>query len=95
MTEEIENTRKLNICKAFSVDGEPIPNLEIHFKEPSKLEVSSNSLQEWMELFEKEAKALAEALLKTLPGGIIDRLLAELLIRRGSLLAIPLFQERK
>lgn len=40
--------------------------------------------------FASDAKAMAGALIATLPGGTVDALVAELLTRRASLLRVPL-----
>lgn len=42
-------------------------------------------------IFQKEAFTLADALLKSLPGGTIDRLVAELLRRKATSFVVPLF----
>lgn len=46
---------------------------------------------EYEAIFEKEALTLAGALLSALPGGTIDRLIAELLRRKATSFVIPLF----
>jgi len=48
------------------------------------------SLEETRQLYHKEAFALADALFSTLPGGLVDALLAEMMKRRSTLLKIPL-----
>jgi hypothetical protein len=49
------------------------------------------SIDEHDALFEKEALMLADGLLSTLPGGTIDRLVAELLKRKATSFVVPLF----
>lgn len=41
------------------------------------------------DLMQEDADLIADVLIGTLPGGTIDRLLAALLIRRGTMLRVP------
>ena len=52
---------------------------------------SFDSLSEAGRFYEAEANKLAEAMLYTLPGGIVDRLIAALFERRASLFRVPFF----
>ena len=49
-----------------------------------------SSIKEARTLFNLEGATVADALMKSLPGGTIDALLIELLRRKASLLAVPL-----
>lgn len=61
-------------------------------------EVAARGDPEWMRRYEAfyavQAHAIADTLLESLPGGTVDRLLAELLTRRASLLRVPFITPR-
>jgi hypothetical protein len=51
------------------------------------------TLEEACEFYQEQAVELADVLCQTLPGGILDRLLIELLKRKVSLLIVPMFDK--
>lgn len=46
----------------------------------------------YLDAFNDNADRLADVLCKTLPGGTLDRLIANLLERRASMLIVPMFK---
>ncbi|MBL8473815.1 MAG: hypothetical protein JNM98_18640 [Rhodocyclaceae bacterium] len=81
--------RRVSLLRASSVGSENPPALTIEVHEQIG-EVGSLSLNEARQLHSRQAAALADALLASLPGGTVDALLAELMRRRASLLSVPL-----
>ena len=79
----------VNIFKAATIgrtmEVESI-TIDLHEEFPEFKTIDEHSV-----LFEKEALTLADALLDALPGGTIDRLLAELLRRKSTSFVVPLF----
>lgn len=69
----------------FGVNDTPELKITVEGKIPENL-----SIENYRELYAAQAKELADVLLKSLPGGTIDQLLAELLERKASLLRVPL-----
>lgn len=65
------------------------PDASIHIRDEMP---SFGSGKEWVDnartLYRSEAKAIADALSNSLPGGTLDQLLAELLRRKASLLIV-------
>ena len=76
---------KIELLRARNTgDFEP-PKLEIQVVE----QVPTNmDLVEAKTLYQMQARSLADALFKTLPGGTIDALLCEMLSRKASLLNV-------
>ncbi|RJP48768.1 MAG: hypothetical protein C4586_08625 [Anaerolineaceae bacterium] len=85
--------KTVSICKAQGIPRvnsiEPVTIvIEREFPEYKALSQSA-------EHFEKDADALVGAILTTLPGGTIDRLICKLLQKKASLFVVPLFNEKK
>ncbi|SER35458.1 hypothetical protein [Giesbergeria anulus] len=80
--------KEIHLLRAASLGGNSSPpNLKIIVGEsqmPDNL-----SIEAAKEIYAAQAKELADGLLKSLPGGTLDQLLAELLERKASLLRVP------
>ena len=76
-----------NFSKANKTAGKEAPSVNIkitkEFGEPA-------TLIECADLQQEQAQRLCDVLLACLPGGTVDRLLAELMKRKSSLLTVPL-----
>ena len=55
---------------------------------------ASGSLDDLRRAFAEEASALADVLCKTLPGGTLDALTAELMRRHASLFVVPKYDDK-
>ena len=78
---------EIHLLRAASLGGSSSPpNLKIIVESQMP---DNFSIEAAREIYTAEAKVLADALLKSLPGGTIDQLLAELLERKASLLRVP------
>ena len=53
------------------------------------------SIEVSKENFTTDAKAAADLLCSTLPGGTLDQLICELLTRRASLFRVPMFDKKE
>lgn len=60
--------------------------INVHEELPEQETIAESDI-----IFEKEALTLADALLEVLPGGTVDRLMAELLRRKATSFVVPLF----
>jgi hypothetical protein len=69
--------------------NKPVPEITIiiidEFPQTESLKYSAD-------IFELEAQNLSDILCRSLPGGTLDRLIAELLKRKASSLVVPLFK---
>ena len=77
----------IHILKASALGDEEVPNLTIEIIKPVG-EVTS--LKEARRLHTEQGVILADALIKALPGGTYDALLAEMMRRRASLFSVLL-----
>lgn len=71
----------VTVCKASAMPGRPTPDLLIEACE----EFPDASPADAKEMHQAAGQRLGEALVKTLPGGTIDQLLAWLLLHQASL----------
>ena len=78
-------TRIVRIDKAQQIGSKKIEDVTIHIEEPASTDGSLNRVG-WM--FTMEAERLEDALWRSLPGGIYDRLFAAIVKRQASILAI-------
>lgn len=53
-------------------------------------EITYSDLDEWRQVAKNEAQKIADALCESLPQGVVDALLVELLDRKRSLFTIPM-----
>ena len=67
---------------------EPVESVTLVFDEeiPDAL-----SFKEYERLYDEQAEQLAAALTAVMPQGVLDRLLGKLMLRRASMLVIPMF----
>ena len=82
--------KQVNIYKAQRLisSGDEVESVSIVIN----LEVSDGpleSLDEWKQVTQKEAEALEDALISSLPQGIYDALLIRMLERKRSLFVVP------
>lgn len=85
--------KTLTIHRAAPIGNQVIPDLSITATEPMpKGEALNGDFSEWAarqrEKFEREAQALCDALVTSLPGGTIDQLLRALLQYKASLFRV-------
>ncbi len=80
-------TNTISLFRAASIGEDHPPVLTINAHEQIS---ESPSLNFAKALHNRQGIALADALLRSLPGGTVDVLLVELMRRRASLLAVPL-----
>ncbi len=90
---EPETEQTITVSKAGPVSGRYLPDITIRLEgEPPDL----NGL-DWAAAYDRfyrgEASRLAEALVRSLPGGTLDRLLVCLLDHKASLLRVPMSRE--
>ena len=78
---------KVSLLRAGSVGSNQPPILTIEVREQIGEVIT---LDEARQLHARQAAALADAMLASLPGGTVDALLAELMRRRASLFSVPL-----
>ena len=71
----------------------PRLTIEVHDEFPGCN--SSSSLTESRQLHAQQGAALADALFSSLPGGTIDELLAEMMVRRASLFRVPFARDEE
>lgn len=79
----------VTVHKAQPTVGE-VSNLEIRATEPTPEMTGPGCLADARLFYETEGKLLADALQACLPGGTVDALLRELLVRKASLLRVPI-----
>jgi hypothetical protein len=84
--------KTIKICKAQGFRDKPVESTTIQFDQEAP---RFDSLERQGKLYDVEAQHLADVLCTTLPGGTLDRLMAELLQRRASLLIVPMFEPKK
>lgn len=83
--------KTIHIYKAQDIGDKKVETLEIYLDhEIPRFE----DLKTRIQVFEKEAFRLANVLCDTLPGGTLDQLICELLIRRASLFRVPMFEKK-
>lgn len=88
----------IRIIKAGEVGGNAPADLAIEFSgEPPKFEELSwpelkEKANEW---YEKQAVALGSELIKTLPGGTLDRLICFLLRQKASYFRVPYVEPKE
>lgn len=80
-------TNTISLFRAASIGEDHPPLMTINAHEQIS---EAPSLSAAKDLHNRQGVALADALLRSLPGGTIDVLLIELMRRRASLLAVPL-----
>lgn len=78
--------RQVNIRKREPTRDEPVEGVAIIID--GKLPPPGERMGTAGAAFADDGRALASALLETLPGGTVDALIAELLIRRASLFRV-------
>lgn len=79
--------KTVRLHRAQDINGrEPVESLTIVVQEP----VPERDLAYSRMVYESDARMLADRLFKALPGGTVDALLRELLLRRALMLSVPL-----
>lgn len=87
--------KTINIWKAWPVaKNDTIESVTINIHETLP-DVVYSDLNEWRMVAKKEAVELCDALCSTLPQGVVDALLVELLDRKRSLFIIPMKEQEK
>ena len=80
--------RVLNAAKAQSITTREVEPVTIVIDKP----VPKNpdwKLADYRRYYKEEADAICDVLLTSLPGGIVDQLLAEMMRRKASALSVP------
>ena len=78
----------LSIYKAQdTIKSKPVPDLTLYFTKPIP---RSETLQEQGKEQDSQAQILADALMRVLPGGILTRLTAKLMMHYAGFLVVPL-----
>ena len=82
--------KQVNIYKALrlSVSSDEVESVSIVIDREVSDETLA-SLTEWRQVTQKEAEALEDALISSLPQGVYDALLVRMLERKRSLFAVP------
>jgi len=83
--------KTVNIYKAQGIADKKVESVLLQFN----VEMPEfKSMQQSMGIFQSESMELADVLCSTLPGGTLDRLIAELLQRRATSFVVPLFEKK-
>lgn len=77
--------RTIETYKASPMGKQEAPDLTLHVWQALP---APSTLEETRELFEREARRIVDGLIGSMPGGMIDALLRELLQRKASLLHV-------
>ena len=87
--------KTVNVFKAQAIrKGDSVEDLTMVFDTPIEAPKTINGWEpEWREQLQAEGRKIADALCDTLPGGVIDALLVELLDRKRSMCIIPSFSK--
>lgn len=79
------------LSRASGVSGMVVPNLCVEARVSCDEEPPTNSTERDNALFfESQARRLVAAMMRTLPGALIDAIMAELMTRRACQLRVPL-----
>jgi hypothetical protein len=70
-----------------TIKSEPVPDITLHFTQPIP---ESQTLKELERAHDSQAQLLVDALTRVLPGGVLTRLTAKLMLRYAGLLVVPL-----
>ncbi|MGZ8220008.1 MAG: hypothetical protein ACXWT0_00020 [Methylobacter sp.] len=81
------NLKLFRLKKAQQLAGKFVPSICIEIE--TELDSDPLTIAECQDIYKSEAKTLADALYKSLPGGTMDALIVEMLTRKAFPLAIP------
>lgn len=82
--------KNVNVFKAQPIiKTELVESVTLHIHQELP-EMTYSDLNEWRQVAKNEAQKIADVLCDSLPGGVVDALLVELLDRKRSLLTIPM-----
>lgn len=88
--------KTVNIFKAQGIGREwdksyePIESATIVIDREMPRLHGENTIEEHNQICDKESEALCDILFKTLPGGILDRVVGKMMMRRASSFIVPL-----
>lgn len=82
--------KTISIMKAQAIGDQVIEGATIHINTDIG---EINDTKQWAKRLDAEAELLADTLESTLPGGLFDRMLGILWLRKASLFAVP-FESR-
>jgi len=80
-----DNITVINMPKAMGL-GEKIDSIQIRIDTPVR---EFTSMEDAREYYQGTAQIFVNLILRTLPGGLTDAILAELMRKKASILAVP------
>ncbi len=86
--------KEIKIVSYKARGGEEVPQLTIVFylELPT---IENSTLQIMSDLYKEEAEKIIDKMLKSLPGGLFDAIMIEMLDKKRSLLAVPFIEPKK
>lgn len=76
----------MTVIKTPKAEGFDVPDLHLHVEGPFKRQLT---LDEQNADFDVTAETIVEAFYKSMPGGLLDRIVAKLMLRMASSLIVP------
>ena len=86
---QANNIESLRLFRASPIGDREVQQVTIEIHDEMPECNSTMTLTKYHQLHVQQGAALADVLFQSLPGGTIDELLAEMMVRRASLFRIP------